>query len=72
VCLFPGCAEDPVDLGLEVGRSPLSSDMFTMSDSMQLVPADITRVMEVVNSHIPVPNTLGPRDDLGRLGLWFG
>jgi len=44
--------------------------MFTISNSMR--SADTTRVTEVIKSHVPIPNTLGPRDNLVVLGLWFG
>jgi hypothetical protein len=29
--------------------------------------ADTTRVTEVIKSHIPILNTLGPRDNFGRI-----
>ena len=34
---------------------------------MRSVTADTTRVTEIVKSHVPVPNTLGPRDNFGRI-----
>jgi hypothetical protein len=37
--------------------------MLTISDSMRSVTADTTRMTE---SHAPVPNILGPRDNFGR------
>jgi hypothetical protein len=41
--------------------------MLTISDSMRSVTADTTRVTEVIKSHVLVPNTLGPRDNLSRI-----
>jgi hypothetical protein len=41
--------------------------MLIISDSMRLVIADITRATEVNKSHVPVLNTLGPRDNFGRI-----
>jgi hypothetical protein len=41
--------------------------MLIISDSMRSVTANITRVTEIVKSHVSVPNTLGPRDNFGRI-----
>ena len=39
--------------------------MFTISNNMR--SADTTRVTEVIKSHVPILNTLGPRDNFGRI-----
>jgi hypothetical protein len=38
-----------------------------ISDSMRSVTADTTTVTEIVKSRVPVLNTLGPRDNFGRI-----
>jgi len=42
-------------------------DVTESASSMRLVTADTTTVTEIVKSHVPVPNTLGPRDNFGRI-----
>jgi hypothetical protein len=41
--------------------------MLTISDNMRLITADTARVTEIIKSHVPIPNTLDPRDNLDRI-----
>jgi hypothetical protein len=41
--------------------------MLTIPDSMRLITADTTRVMEIIKSHVLILNILGLRDNFGRV-----
>jgi hypothetical protein len=51
----------------------IDTDMLKISGSMRSVTADTMTVTEIVKSHVPVPNTLGPRDNFGRIrfAVWL-
>jgi hypothetical protein len=43
--------------------------MLIISNSMQLVIVDTTTVIKIVKSHVPVLNTLSPRDNFSCIRL---